>query len=362
MFKVEYKRDKLFKSKEILFENIIKGNGKIYIFGLTGYAKTIYNFFNERDIKILGFIDNITNNEEFLGEKVFRLNEVEDDAYIIISVIEGRPKTIYNLLLRSGYKNIIDYFDFNFVFPKEFPIPFNDNNYQLIFNHFNELEFVYNKLVDDTSRKMFLDIIDFRLNFNYYDHSFIFIPEQQYFEPFFPFENIRVFVDAGGYDGLTTLKAIKSFHNLEKVYYIEPFPASMIKSKEILSKVNTCEIFYIDSAISSDNLLKFITDDKGSANHLLDNGNVEVKVSTLDNLVDENVDYIKLDIEGEELNAIIGSNRIIKECKPFLAVCIYHNQSHFWQIPISILNINPYYRIYLRHYTEGIFETVMYFI
>jgi FkbM family methyltransferase len=136
----------------------------------------------------------------------------------------------------------------------------------------------------------------------------------------------------------------------------------MIKSKEILSKVNTCEIFYIDSAISSDNLLKFITDDKGSANHLLDNGNVEVKVSTLDNLVDENVDYIKLDIEGEELNAIIGSNRIIKECKPYLAVCIYHNQSHFWQIPISILNINPYYRIYLRHYTEGIFETVMYFI
>ena len=45
-----------------------------------------------------------------------------------------------------------------------------------------------------------------------------------------------------------------------------------------------------------------------------------------------------------------------------MAICIYHNQEHFWKVPELVLRLNPEYKIYIRHYTEGLRETVMYFV
>jgi len=70
--------------------------------------------------------------------------------------------------------------------------------------------------------------------------------------------------------------------------------------------------------------------------------------------------YIKMDIEGAELDALIGAEEIIKRCKPKLAVCVYHNPEHFWQIPFYIKRLAPEYRIYLRHHSLDITETVCY--
>ena len=64
----------------------------------------------------------------------------------------------------------------------------------------------------------------------------------------------------------------------------------------------------------------------------------------------------------EELNALLGAEKTIIRDKPLIAVCVYHNQKHFWQVPKYLIGIVPSYKVYLRHYTEGIFETVMYFI
>jgi len=47
---------------------------------------------------------------------------------------------------------------------------------------------------------------------------------------------------------------------------------------------------------------------------------------------------------------------------PKMAISAYHQKDDFWKIPEKILNIRSDYDIYLRHYTEGIVETVMFFI
>jgi len=71
---------------------------------------------------------------------------------------------------------------------------------------------------------------------------------------------------------------------------------------------------------------------------------------------------IKLDIEGAEFEAITGAANHIHRHTPRIAVCVYHNQSDFWRIPERILELNDHYKIYLRHYSEGILETVMFFV
>ena len=74
------------------------------------------------------------------------------------------------------------------------------------------------------------------------------------------------------------------------------------------------------------------------------------------------MDFIKLDIEGAEQDAIDGAKNTIRKYKPILAICIYHKAEDWYKIPEKVLEIEKDYDIYLRHYMEGIFESVMYFI
>ncbi|MDC0933867.1 FkbM family methyltransferase, partial [Arcobacteraceae bacterium] len=87
-----------------------------------------------------------------------------------------------------------------------------------------------------------------------------------------------------------------------------------------------------------------------------------LQIDTLDNILSDKIDFIKMDIEGAEQDAIEGASDIIKKDSPILAICIYHKAEDWYKVPQKVLNINPNYKIYLRHYMEGIFETVMYFI
>ena len=58
----------------------------------------------------------------------------------------------------------------------------------------------------------------------------------------------------------------------------------------------------------------------------------------------------------------IAQKKTIVKFKPRIAVSVYHKIDDFWKIPELILSFNPTYKIYLRHYTEGVTETVMFFI
>ena len=69
-----------------------------------------------------------------------------------------------------------------------------------------------------------------------------------------------------------------------------------------------------------------------------------------------------MDIEGGELKALQGAKKLIAQFKPRLAISVYHRFSDFWVIPKEILSLSVDYKIYLRHYTEGVDETVMFFV
>lgn len=80
-----------------------------------------------------------------------------------------------------------------------------------------------------------------------------------------------------------------------------------------------------------------------------------------DELEDIDVTYIKMDIEGAELNAIMGAKNTIIKNKSKLAVCVYHKTSDFWKIPAYIKTLNEDYSLYLRHHCNfNSWGTVLY--
>lgn len=71
------------------------------------------------------------------------------------------------------------------------------------------------------------------------------------------------------------------------------------------------------------------------------------------------VDFIKMDIEGAELDALRGAIKTLKHFRPRLAIALYHRPEDIYQIPDFLVSLNLGYRYYLKHPTAAGFETVL---
>ena len=90
-------------------------------------------------------------------------------------------------------------------------------------------------------------------------------------------------------------------------------------------------------------------------------GMCKVPVTSLDiALAGKRVTFIKMDVEGAELKGLQGAENIIRTWKPKLAISVYHKNTDLWEIPQVILEYNPEYRFYMRHYYFTQHESLLY--
>lgn len=89
-------------------------------------------------------------------------------------------------------------------------------------------------------------------------------------------------------------------------------------------------------------------------------GGVLIEAKTIDSLIDEKVTYLKMDIEGTELKALLGAKETILRSKPKLAICVYHKPEDLIEIPLLLKGLVSDYRFFLRHYSNNDSETVLY--
>jgi len=89
----------------------------------------------------------------------------------------------------------------------------------------------------------------------------------------------------------------------------------------------------------------------------------EFSYTTLDDYAakqSRGVDFIKMDIEGAEMEALSGAAGVIGEFKPRLAISGYHKPQDLWEIPAKLKALNPGYEITFGHHTPIFWESVFY--
>lgn len=325
-----------------------------YIMGAGALGKYLLTFFNSKKGMIFhGFLDN-----KSVGENIIKPNNADKN----ITVIIGSINYLYEMtvqLKELGFKNIIPFDRLTLMYPEL-------QNYNMSFlglkddieNNYTEYEKVYNLLSDEKSKNIFNKIIEYRKSYdvNIY-HQISDKPEMQYCDKIAP-RNIGVFVDGGAFDGDTVSRAIRNGFKAHKIYFFEPDELSIKQAKENLKNIKGIE--YLPYGISDkEKVLNFVAEN-AFGSHFSENGNKSVKCISLDETVKEDKAFIKLDIEGAEKDAILGAERLIKNGSPF-AICVYHKPKDIWEIPQLIQKIsNNGYKLYLRHYTNNILETVLY--
>lgn len=170
----------------------------------------------------------------------------------------------------------------------------------------------------------------------------------------------EVFIDGGCYDGVNTSQFMKWCEDkYRKIYAFEPDEENYSRCRDILSG-KTDERFVLYNMGLSNREAEYRFHRAKDSSCFTDSGEEIVRVTAIDEIIKEPVTFLKLDIEGAELNAIQGAERTIRKDKPKCAISIYHKPEDIWEIPALLLEYNPDYRLFIRHYTLLQYETVLY--
>jgi FkbM family methyltransferase len=211
---------------------------------------------------------------------------------------------------------------------------------------------------DDSSRREYLNHVKWRA---LGDQNALGPPvkEESYFlDSLYRINDHEVFVDCGAYTGDTAEELIRRNPAFSRIIAIEADPQNF----ERLTKwIGTLEA-PVASRISALNVavgakrgkLRFQAGG-GEGAKLATDGNVVVECVPIDELAPAGgPTFVKMDIEGAELEALEGARRSIQTHSPILSICVYHKQNDLWRIPLFIHTLAEDYRLFLRpHDVDG---------
>jgi FkbM family methyltransferase len=178
-----------------------------------------------------------------------------------------------------------------------------------------------------------------------------------------PLEN-EIFVDVGVFNLGNSVDFSKwATRAYEKIYAFEPDPTcfgNSLKRLKESGELDTEKVELLNKGLSSNNgVLSFPAIYNGSGNYT-NNDTIEVEVVSLDSFLHgRKVTFIKMDVEGAEMDVLLGMQETIRVHKPKLAVCIYHKHEDVFEISSFILSLVPEYKFYIRHYSSNETEEVL---
>ena len=142
-----------------------------------------------------------------------------------------------------------------------------------------------------------------------------------------------VVIDAGAYVGVYAIIAAKLVGEEGKVFAFEPDKKNCEELQQNIKRNQIKNITIIQKGLWSESTkLGLTTKGKDSTTFMINDGTSDgitsVKVTTIDDFVKENsigrIDFIKMDIEGAEIEALKGSINTLKEFDVKLAIASYH--------------------------------------
>lgn len=184
----------------------------------------------------------------------------------------------------------------------------------------------------------------------------------QYFaEDILTFEDGEVFVDGGCFD-FETSRFLMERCKVKAIYAFEPDKMNIQRVNEAITGLGLKNVTVFDKGLWNRTETLYFSATGDIMSHIVDSGTEEdkIEVVALDEVIKEKVTFIKMDIEGSELKALEGAQNLIQTYKPKLAICIYHKWEDTIDIPRYIKKLVPEYRLYIRHYSWGPVETVLY--
>lgn len=329
----------------------------LYDAGYCGHET--YKLMKGRGVRVSAVCDDAHSGERMYDIRISRINDFVPDANTIIFVTSGFNATMKDKLKALNLWSYCEDVDFGRYDSER-------ENYEYFVDHQAELNSVYDLLSDSKSKRLFINLINYRIS-----RDQIYLEGMTETTPqYFPSEqtlNIkanaeRIFLDCGAFDGDT----VRAFLNhvgrdYERIIAVEPNKKNYELMRKNLATVPNVEYHNV-GIFDRRTRLHFIDDGITDYSFVDECGETVIDTDSIDNLLNGRaVTFIKMDIEGAEYEALVGAKHTLKKYTPTLAVCVYHKVEDLFRLQLLIEDTCPNkYDYYLRHYSPTVIETVLF--
>ena len=329
---------------------------KIVLYGMGDGAEKIKSVLDEREIPVADFIasDGFVRGQSFLGYRVKTLAEVEqehgDDFLILVCFGSQIPEVMEHI------QNVAEKHE---LYAPNVPVV-GDGVFYLEYAKANsdQLKKVYKMLADEQSKKVFENVIRYKLSgdINYLKECET--PSDEKFD-LLNIGTEETVVDLGAYDGDTLVEFLNGTSmQFKKLYAMEPDHKNYRKLKRKLYMIGSALLEpYNAGAWDEDTTVTFnMRAGRGStaAGSSRPQRSVhfrDIKMMKTDTMLrGDAATYIKIDVEGAEENALRGAKETILNFRPKLNVAVYHRNEDMFKLPLLISELNRKYKFYLRHH------------
>jgi FkbM family methyltransferase len=345
-----------------LLENVISKidpNTATVLFGASEGGKEIFEAINNKGLSVDYFCDNNQEkwNTDFLNTPVISPKDLQLLGQPDILISSSFQTEIYSQLAKMGLNNVFHFPLIDIISEKHY-----DFNFHL--NHKADILLTANLFEDKKSKTVYKNLIKYRLE---RDLRYIKIirTDDMYIPPII-IKNLHpksTIIDIGAYNGDSVEMFLNSFRDIDQIIAFEP---ELNNFKNLNKKFKNDKRVIPQNQIISNKVQSYYISNDGAESkvHFKKSDNsIPIQSTTVDTYCNKNniiPNYIKMDVEGFEIQVIKGALRIIKEHKPLLAVSIYHIASDLWVLPQFILSLNNNYKFNLRHHSFNICDSVLY--
>jgi FkbM family methyltransferase len=223
----------------------------------------------------------------------------------------------------------------------------------------------FSLLAEEESRQLFVSHIEWRLGLDY-DLLPSPSPEVIYFnDRYVNVSPAEVLYDIGAYTGDSVESFLKSRRGSQfgEIHSFEPSPNNFKALQEFVSNIGPLKSKVYAHQLALGDLAGSIQveTESGPASRV-GVGKKAVPISTIDLFSETHSapTFIKIDIEGFEPQCLKGAEQVIRSTGPVVAVCVYHSQTHLWQILLQLHSYYPDYSYSLcPHLADG-WDLVLY--
>ena len=128
--------------------------------------------------------------------------------------------------------------------------------------------------------------------------------------------NLKNCIDVGSHVGFWSKDFTKLFTH---TFAFDPIP--QVRECYIKNITNSNYTLYPYGLGKENKKISVLYSPKETGNtHASDRGNLEIEVKTIDGFNLPNIDYIKIDAEGYEIEVVEGAKELIERCKPFIHI------------------------------------------
>ncbi len=321
----------------------------VVMYGMGNGADKILAVCEKYGIEVADFFasDGFVRGHSFHGKRVLSYTEVKEKY--------GRENIIVLLSFASSLPEVLELFDRVDgeceLYAPDVPVC-GEALFDMTFyrEHKEELEAVYDLLADGLSRKIFENVIKYKLSGRICYLRDAVSQREEIFEALLP--SISVAADLGAYNGDTARELMHYRPKVREIYALEPDRRSFRKLDAFAEETEGVRIYPINAAAwSEDTTLSFADSGNRNSGAFAKGKQIEVAAKSLDGILQGRaVDYIKYDVEGAEREALVGSEKTISAHSPALLVSVYHRSEDIFVLPLQIHKAHPSYRLYLRRH------------